>query len=175
MEVVVLKIAGCVLIVCGCLGIGGYAAVQQMVRIRVLRDLERMLQYLYGEIEYAATDMAEIMEYLAFRGGAFGEFCLNMRNSLLSHQGLRFSDYWEREMQYIQGFESLREEDRELLVQIGGNLGNMDRMTQLKTLEIFQKRLSGILLLAEKEYHGKVKIRLVIGGTVGIFLTILLF
>ena len=169
-----LKVTGGLLILFGCAGIGGYVVMKNSMRIRLLRELERALFYIYGEIEYAASDMVEIMERLSFRGGALGEFFLNMKGRILSHQGLRLCDYWAEEMKGIQGIESLKESDVEFIRQIGENLGNMDRMTQLRTLENFQSRLSGMIQLAEKEYHGKAKISMVIGITGGIFLVILL-
>lgn len=172
---VALKWMGSILVIAGCSGIGIYFVVKKSVRLRMLRELERILQYLYGEIEYAAPDMAELLEYLSFRSGAFGEFFLHLRGRILSHEGLPFCEYWKEEMPSIQGMENLTSADREFLVQIGENLGNLDRMTQLATLKIFQRRLSETLLTAEREYHGKAKVCIAGWTIAGVFVAIFLF
>lgn len=173
MEEFFQKGLGGIFVILGCSGAGFYVAFRYATRIRILKELEQALHYIYGEISYSAPDMAEIMEHLSFRGGTFGEFFLNMRGRILSHQGLRFCEYWTEEMKDIPGLEHLTTTDCEFLQQLGENLGNMDRMTQLNTLQIFQERLSKIIQNAEQEYHGKAKVSVVIGMTIGIFLVIL--
>ena len=168
------KVLGGVFVLFGCSGIGFYTVVKNAVRIRMLKEFEQDLQYIYGEIEYAAPDMAELMERLSLHRGAFDLFFSNMKERILSHQGMRLCDYWKEEMENIQGIENWDSSDREFFMQVGENLGNMDRMTQLRTLELFQKRLSETLSKAEREYYGKAKISLVISITGGIFLIILL-
>ncbi|MBR1740859.1 MAG: stage III sporulation protein AB [Lachnospiraceae bacterium] len=169
------KVLGGAFVLLGCSGIGFYTVIKNAVRIRMLKEFEQDLQYIYGEIEYAAPDMAEIMERLSFRRGAFAVFFSRMQERILSHQGMRLCEYWKEEMENIRGIENLNFSDREFFMQVGENLGNMDRMTQLRTLGLFQKRLSEILRKAESEYYGKAKISLVIGITGGFFLVILLF
>ncbi len=172
-RIMLCKVFGACLVFLGCGGIGIYMAVRSHVRIRIIRELEQVLQYLYGEIEYAAPDMAELMERLSVRKGFFSYFFERMRERILSHQGLRFQDYWKEEMKNIKEMETLSSSDRELLIQIGENLGNLDRMTQLRTLELFEKRLSEIRSKAEKEYYGKARISIVVWATGGIFLVLL--
>lgn len=169
-----LKLLGSILIIGGCSGIGFYIASRGAARIRILRELEQILEYLYGEIEYSGCDMAELMERLSFRGGAFGDFFLGIRGKLLSHQGYRFSEYWSGELSYIHGVENLLPEDIELLHCIGDNLGNCDRGTQLRTIEIFKKRLEKTLAGATEEYRGKAKLSIIVCATAGCFLAILL-
>ena len=167
------KIFGVILVFLGCSGIGGYIVVRNSVRLRMLRELEHILRYMYGEIEYASSDMAEMMESLSARDGFFSVFFAKVGKRVLSHEGLRLADYWKEEMGQIQGIETLHASDRELFIKLGENLGNLDRMTQLRTLELFEKRLSEIRTRAEKEYFGKAKINMVVWVTGGIFLIIL--
>lgn len=62
----------------------------------------------------------------------------------------------------------------ELLRSIGENLGNMDRQTQLHTLEIFQTRLREILMQARQEYGEKAKVSGIVWITAGLFLALVL-
>lgn len=170
----VFKVVGCCLAFLGCSSIGICKVMKNAIRIRILQELEQILQYIYGEIEYAAVDMAEIMEGLSGREGYFSHFFQNVRERILAHQGMRLRDYWKEEMGEIQGIETLHHAERELLVQIGENLGNLDRMTQLRILGLFQKRISEMLVKAEQEQEQKAKLSMIIWATGGIFLVILL-
>lgn len=169
-----LKAAGVILILFGCGGLGLHAISKHTARIRMLSELEQALQYLYGEIEYSACDMVELFDKLAMRQGYFGEFWGNMGNCLRSHDGQGFYYHWGKEIHKVGAIGYLKAGDRELLDSIGENLGNMDRQTQLHTLEIFQERLRGILIQARQEYGEKVKVSSVVWITTGLFLALAL-
>ncbi|MDD7404224.1 MAG: stage III sporulation protein AB [Butyribacter sp.] len=169
-----LKGVGICLVIAGCSGMGWYMAERHALRIRMLNEFEQALQFLYGEIEYAGCDMVELFDKLAFRGGYFAPFWLQMSGKLRSYDGVRFWEHWCRELPKISGYQNLQEEDLEILLGIGANLGNLDRQTQLHTIQIFQKRLQEVIVTARQEYRGKAKVSCVIGITAGIFLALLL-
>ena len=50
-----LKWIGCILVMTGCVGGGMVMAVGLKRRIRILEELEVLLQRLYGEMEYAGN------------------------------------------------------------------------------------------------------------------------
>lgn len=169
-----LKFVGVVCVVCGCSGIGWYAVSRYATRIRVLQELEQALQFLYGEISYSACDMVELMGKLSLRGGAFESFWKGIQELLLQHRGQPFLTYWKSQLTQIHGYQHLTGEDRSFIEKIGSNLGNLDRQTQLDTIQLFQKRLERTIGQAVNEFHGKAKISMVLGVTVGLFLAILL-
>lgn len=169
-----LKISGICLIIAGCSGLGWYTAERYAVRIRMLCEFQQALQFLYGEIEYSGCDMIELFDKLAFRGGYFGSFWLRMSGNLRNYDGVRFATYWQQELQQISGYPNLREEDLEIILGVGANLGNLERQTQLHTIRIFQERLQETIRTARREYKGKARVCCVVGITVGIFLALLL-
>lgn len=169
-----LKLLGVCLIVCGCSGLGWYAVLRYATRLRMLEEAEQVLHFLYGEIEYSGCDMIELLDKLALRGGYFETFWSGMAQCLKSHDGQRFFQHWRQEMEKLPEITNLKEGDLELLMEIGENLGNTDRYTQLRTLEIFQERLHGVIEQARKEYGEKTKVSMVVGVTVGLFLALLL-
>lgn len=169
-----LKLFGILCIVGGCSGIGWYAVSGYATRIHVLQELEQSLQFLYGEISYSVCDMVELMEKLSVRGGFFEDFWSGLQGLLGQHTGQPFFAYWKSQMPKIKGYQYLTAEDRLLIEKIGGNLGNLDRQTQLETIRLFQKRLEGIIGQASGEYRGKAKVSMVLGVTAGLFLAILL-
>lgn len=169
-----MKLCGVVLILLGCSGIGWYAVSRYAMRIRMLGELEQVLQYLYGEIEYSGCDMIELMDKLASRSSYFEGFWENMSSCLQKYDGQGFFYHWQMEIKGVTGIECLKEEDMELLLAIGENMGNTDRQTQLHTLHIFQERLHGILLQARQDYREKAKVSMVAGVTAGLFLALAL-
>lgn len=140
----------------------------------MLSELEQVLQYLYGEIEYSGCDIIELLDKLALRQGYFESLWKNMGDCLRSYDGQGFFFHWKRELQAVPEAGCLKGEDMELLCSIGENLGNMDRQTQLHTLDIFQKRLQGILLQARQEYREKAKVSSIAWVTAGLLLALVL-
>ena len=169
-----LKLLGVCLIVCGCSGLGWYAVTGYLVRLRMLEEAEQALHFLYGEIEYSGCDMIELLDKLALRGGYFCSFWSGMAGGLKGYDGQCFFKHWQQEIRKIPEIRNLQEEDLELLMEVGENLGNMDRYTQLHTLEIFQERLHVIIGQAREEYHDKAKVSLVVGVTMGCLLALVL-
>ena len=51
-----LKIAGVLLVLTGCTGVGLYTAMRYLIRIHLLEEIEQAMQFIYSEIEYAACD-----------------------------------------------------------------------------------------------------------------------
>ncbi|RKI41136.1 hypothetical protein D7V86_22580 [bacterium D16-51] len=169
-----LKLFGACLVVCGCSGLGWYAVMGYATRIHMLGEVEQALYFLYGEIEYSGSDMIELLDKLSLRGGYFGSFWSGMAECLQKCDGQRFSEHWQQEIKKIPEIRNLKEEDLGLFLEVGENLGNMDRYTQLHTLEIFQERLHSITGQARAEYREKAKVSMVVSVTAGCLLALLL-
>ena len=169
-----LKIAGVLLILTGCTGVGLYTAMRYLIRIHLLEEIEQAMQFIYSEIEYAACDMVEIMHMLAARSNACRMFWCRMEEALLSCEGKLFYQNWKEHITGIEGYSCLKTEELLLLQELGKNLGNMNRDAQLHTIRLFLERLHAILLQAKGEYREKRKIRGIVGITAGIFISVLL-
>lgn len=162
------------MILMGCIGLGWYAASRYATRIKVLEEMEQVLEYLYGEIAYAGCDLLELLQELGRRGNYFQNFWKDLGNVLQKRAGGTFGEHWRTILRKQNFYTMLREEDRELFLEIGNNVGNLDRQTQLHTLKIFQERLLAIRKTARKEYKDRAKVTGITAVTAGMFLSILL-
>jgi stage III sporulation protein AB len=169
-----LKGVGICLIIGGCIGLGWYMVSRYAARLRMLGEAEQAFHFLYGQIEYSGCDMIELLDKLARRGGSFGGVWHRLAEDLKQYDGQCFAQHWRKEMGTISDAAGFTQGDWELLMDIGENLGNTDRFTQLRTLEVFQERLHGGIEQARAEYREKAKVSMVVSLTIGFFLTLLL-
>lgn len=170
----VIKLLGAFLVIGGGACCGWYAAYMAKVRIMILQEMQQSLLILYGEIEYAAGDMAENMEKLGYRMEYFSRFFHTISERLNQRMGQSLYQIWEEELQQLSCKAKIKESDMEFLDELGKNLGNLDRQTQLNTLQILSGRLDGQIRSAKEEYEKRAKVYRVIGITVGVFTAVLL-
>ena len=173
-EKCVVKFIGVVFIISGGLLAGHYFAEKSLIRIHILEELEQALQFMYGEIEYAASAITGIFGSLAARSRYCKEFWLYMHDRLLENEGGALYSIWEDGLDKSVWSKYLLYEDRLFMGETGKNIGNLDRQSQLHTLEIFKKRLANIILAARSEYKARAKVCHAAGAAAGIFLSILL-
>ena len=75
---IICKIVGGILVFSGGCGCGIWMAGRKKKRINILRELEQVLIFLYGEIEYAGADIVEIFQRLAEKTDYFQSFFREM-------------------------------------------------------------------------------------------------
>lgn len=169
-----IKFIGVLLIISGSILSGHYFAEKSRIRIHILEEIEQALQFMYGEIEYAALDITGIFLNLSERSSYCKDFWLFMHDRLLQNEGGALYNIWEEGLNNSTWAKYLLYEDRLFMGEVGKNTGNLDRQSQLHTLDIFKKRLDGIIQAAKSEYKGKAKVCHVTGAVAGIFVSILL-
>lgn len=169
-----IKMLGVICILTGTVLTGHYFAEKSLVRIYILEELEQALQYMYGEIEYAAEDITEIFSDLALRSRYCGDFWLGMCDRLRERSGCDLYNIWTVGLNGCRWTKYLLYEDRLLLDEVGKNTGNLDRQSQLHTLEIFKNRLAGIIADAKRVYKDKARVCHAVGAVAGIFISVLL-
>lgn len=169
------KMLGAILVLAGSGGCGWYLAYAARRRIEILQELLQAIFILYGDIEYAAGDMSENMGRIAQRTDAFSCFFQRIARRLHEKMGQSLYKIWKEEMCGIPCRTRLRREDIAFLEELGKNLGNLDRQTQLHTLQMMEGRLEKSILVAREEYANRAKLFRVVGITVGVFTTVLLF
>ncbi len=171
---ILIKIMGMILVIAGSAGCGWYMANETKIRIRILQELQQGIVILQGEMEYAGDDMEEILEGLSKKCQYFSGFFHGVSQKLYQKESRTLYDIWQEEVQRFSFRKKLKEEDVLFLEEIGKNLGNLDRQTQLHTLKMMLQRLEKQIKDARADYENRAKVYRVIGVTVGVFATVLL-
>lgn len=169
-----IKFIGVLFTVSGSVLAGHYFADKNLIRIHILEELEQALQFIYGEVEYAALDITEIFSSLSLRGKYCSDFWLGMCSKLSEKDGYDLYSIWVSELDGSSWVKYLLHEDRLFLKEVGKNTGNLDRQSQLHTLEIFKNRISNIIETARSEYKDRARVCHAVGAAAGIFISILL-
>lgn len=169
-----LKTIGVFLVVAGAGGCGWVLARSAGKRIEILQELLQALILLHGDIAYSVGDMSENMERLSCRTEYFSAFFQEISERLSQKRGQSLYHIWREELKQLSCRQLLHREDMEFLKEIGQNLGNLDRQTQLNTLQVMRERLQQNIDAARQEYRSQAKLFRVVGLTVGIFTAVLL-
>ena len=171
---IICKIVGGVLVFAGGCGGGIWMAARKKKRIDILRELEQVLIFLYGEIAYAGADIVEIFRRLAEKTDYFRSFFLEMGMETGGDHEETLYQLWDRKVGQSPAARWMDKEDLALWKETGKHLGTVDRQTQLQTLQILQKRLRRQLTEAETQYGSQARVYRLVGITGGIFTVILL-
>ena len=185
-----IKFLGMVLIVASCSGLGMQLAHLYGSRIRQCRQVEQCLQRLLGEIRFHQIPLEEALRETgrALGGQGFAAFLLRLSQRLSSalegeerqengesqengEPTLAF--VWREELErYLDT--SLLQEEGELLLPLGQELGTLDLETQVRSLRqcLEQWHQHMEMLQRQEQTHGRLCRGM--GVSVGVFLAILL-
>ena len=93
---ILLKITGSIMALAGSWGCGMWLAARRRRRIELLREMEQILIFLYGEIEYAAVDVAELFQILAGKMCYFGSFFEELCRQFQGIEQETLYDLWKK-------------------------------------------------------------------------------
>lgn len=146
-------------------------------RIRILEELEVLLQRLYGEMEYAGNDMIDILKILQVESIYFSELWQRIIERLERGDSVRLWEVWREETKRKTGLSPicfLGQEEQYILQEVGRALGQTDRKTQLHMLKLHEQRLHKVVNKIRSESQTQARVYRVVGVTAGCFLVILL-
>ncbi|WP_310604022.1 stage III sporulation protein AB [Anaerosporobacter sp.] len=169
------KIIGAILVIVssGCMGV--YFSVILKERIKDLKELNKLIVILRGEIRYASTPLPEAVGSLAERtDGEYRRFLHAVAQELDKLEGRTFSDIWHGCVESELVDTSLSKKDKLLLSRLGENLGYLDKEMQLNTIDLYITQIQGELDDAVDCVKEKVRLYNMLGVMAGIFITIVL-
>ena len=169
------KIAGVILVAVSGALLGMVFQRELHQRILLLQDFQQGLLFLHQEITYLKVPLGEaalnagqpLLEPLA-------SFFRETGKKLEKLPGSSFLEVWtEMEERYLEDI-ALKQEDLELIRQLGVQLERMEPGGGSSFLEMFEQRVEAALAEAREEYRGKAQLYRRLGMMGGIFLVILL-
>lgn len=171
----VAKIIGAFLVIVSSGAMGVYFSIILKERINDLKELNKLIVILRGEIRYASTPLPEAVGNLAYRtDGEYRRFLLAVAEELDKLEGRPFNDIWHGCVEKELVDTCLNKKDKLLLSRLGGNLGYLDKEMQLNTIDLYITQIQGELDDAVDGAKEKVRLYNMLGVMAGIFITIVL-
>ena len=171
----VLRIIGCVLVVCSCSGIGIYFSTTLKDRLCQLREIQKILLLLRGDIRYANTPLSEALYTISVRHeGELKAFLRWVSEELEKMEGQTISQIWKKGIDTKLKGSALSKKDLEAFLGFGKNLGYLDKDMQLSTIDLYVETIAAEVEEASRTIKEKSYLYNSLGVMVGIFLTIIL-
>ena len=170
-----LKITGTVLVIFACAALGYGKSAGISARLFLLREIEKLLLLLMGEITYRKEALPEAMLRVSekiqepFRG-----FLKETAKMAQKYQGERFSFIFRENAEKYLKNSALTEKDFEEFVQLGEYLGYLDTDMQKNTSQWYLQQLKTEIDTLAGEIPVKKKLYQSLGILSGDFLAILL-
>lgn len=161
----------------GSVSLGLLYALTLKGRIDNLKELQRILNYVVGEITYKQSVLSE-----AFLGASiksrepFRSWLCKLGESLLREEyaDSSFYEVYESTLDDIRIGTRLRKTDMDILRSVGQAFGYLDVNTQRMSIKFEQDNLAEVIRQAESEVTNKSRISVVIGALSGIMVIIVL-
>jgi stage III sporulation protein AB len=138
-----LKLIGLFFVMAATTGAGFYYSRRFSARPVQIRRLIQAIQILESEISFRATPIKEAMHII---GGRFnqdptGDIFLSAHDLLSSQPSRSFQAIWREVLAKQFSNTSLKEQEREILLQLGDQLGLSNRADQIKHLQLAMQHL----------------------------------
>lgn len=170
-----LKIAGCLCILAGCIGWGTGRVRDEKSRIRHLQDMIRIIKRIQSEITYGRHTLPEICLILSeYCRTSSGEYFRRIYERAMQQDGACLEKIWEEELSRSLSGSHLREEEKEILIGLPRNLGIQEEKYQAESIGQSMDLLLRKCRQAEDTYENKSRVIFSLSILTGVFLTILL-
>lgn len=169
-----LKWLGGGFVIIGCSGLGIWYSIRFLIRYNILRELERGILILRGEISYGRTPLPQAFEQMAGRTGGTVSCFFQKIASLLEEGVADYETLWNKTIQEFFTDREMGAEDRKELIQLGNTVGYLDIEMQIQSLELYQNRLCTGIRRMEQEKEKYMKLYPVLGTMCGAILCIMM-
>ena len=170
-----LKLVGSVLIMAACIGYTGYLLEKQKAHRDVLQALISMLDLLSGKLRYERMTMGEALVGLNKKyHGAVGCVMGRIADRLMAGNCENLESIWRTEFAEAQKELMLTEEEMDIVLETGKNLGYLDVEAQMGHLKNCRMRLEGKLEAAQREFVERRRVYRYLGVAVGVMVILVL-
>lgn len=169
------KVIGAIIVILGTTSLGGYLSFVYKNRLNNLYEIRKAFLYIQGEIHYMNTPMPELLEMVSLRiKGPFRFFFQTVagESGIRSAGGLK--EIWRESYHKEISWKLLEKEAEDEFMEIGGQLGVLDRTTQEKAIDYFLQKWEWIIEKRQRDQSSKIRLYYVCGVAGGILVVLLL-
>ena len=154
-----LKIAGAVLVIFSCSALGYSKSIHMTRRLQQLREIEKMVFLILGEITYRREALPEALGTVAYRlPEPLAGFLKEVSEAAGQYQGACFQEIFrEKAKTYLSGT-ALCPKDLEEFLQLGAYLGYLDITMQKNTITLYLEQLKREMENLQREMPAKQKL-----------------
>lgn len=172
----VVKLAGCALVVAASTALGFYYAHRDEFRIDDLLAWRKAFTILNSEIGYAAKPLAEAAEFVSSRAvnppaSVFAEFAASLRG----RQTGDVREIWKSAVDTMRGKTFMNDDDTECIYSYGTTLGGADKKLQTEAIEQTIDYIDGIVVILREQSLKNKKMYFSLGLLGGLLIVAALF
>lgn len=170
-----LRVAGAVLLMAGCIGSGWSAKERLKKNLDDLYRIRQIFQMFQSEIAYSRAPLPEACMRIGNRlEEPYRSALLSVREEMLADHGKSFLDIWDRQIGICTRKLSLAEADKRLLLDFGSCVGYIDGKMQTQAVEQYIHKLDISIGRMEKDMTDKCKVIMSLSIMGGLLLAIIL-
>lgn len=170
-----IKIIGVAFVVAGCTGMGLWMSRGIRLRVEELNEVKKAVLLLRGEIRYSLSPLPEAIGRIALKAKQpLAGFLQEIYESLSAMDGQSFSKIWTRSTENYLSGSHLKPEDLTIIIDLGTQLGYLDKEMQLGAIDLFLEQLGHTIDQQTQGMPAKQKIYNYLGILCGILIVILL-
>lgn len=164
------------MVVFGCLLLGTYIGMLYKKRLEELRELERIINFIKGEIKYKHSILCEAFFNASQRcKSPFDLWLLDLNEKLKSNNKEQdFSVIWEESLSYLKNSACLKAIDYKELIAVGQALANQDIVSQERALSYEQEIIHSRVSELDKGISDKIRISVVLSTLGGVLIVVML-
>ncbi len=170
-----LRVAGAVLLMAGCIGSGWSAKERLKKNLDDLYRIRQIFQMFQSEIAYNRAPLPEACMRIGNRlEEPYRSALLSVREEMLADHGESFLNIWDRQIGICMRKLSLAEADKRLLLDFGSCIGYIDGKMQTQAVEQYIHKLDISIGRMEKDMADKCKVIMSLSIMGGLLLAIIL-
>ena len=158
----------------GSICVGIWFRLQYLQRLHTLKEMQRGVSLLKGEIEYGRTPLPEACLAVSRRIRGSGQIFFRLMSKSLEKGGGTVEEIWHQTMKDAFECRQLGQRDYEELGRLGNTLGYLDVEMQVRTMELCMRRLEESISAYEKERKNQTRLYPLVGTFFGFLLCLVL-
>lgn len=168
-----LKLAGIIMLMLGCTGLGVNKVTEEQRRIRELREIRRIVLRIQNEMVYSKRTLPEIC--LMLGQSAAEPYCgafITIFRKLEENDGSILENIWKECFIRYMAELPLEEEEKNILINLTEHMGIMDETMQAADIGQSLDMITEHIAVAESEYKNKSRVIMSVSIMAGLFLVI---